>query len=81
MAALWGEGAGWRADGGEHPHEAAYLSLDASKAQSRLAWRPALDVQQALELTVDWARARRQGADMRRHTLAQIESYQAATAG
>jgi CDP-glucose 4,6-dehydratase len=81
MAALWGEGASWQADGGEHPHEAAFLRLDASKARSRLHWHPALDLQRTLELTVDWARASRTGADMRRHTLAQIESYQAATVG
>jgi CDP-glucose 4,6-dehydratase len=39
MAALWGPGA-WQVDAGEHPHEAAYLKLDISKARSRLNWHP-----------------------------------------
>lgn len=80
MADLWGQGAAWRTDAGEHPHEATYLKLDISKARSRLNWHPALGLKQALELIVDWAQARKAGVDMRRHTLAQIRSYQTLTA-
>jgi CDP-glucose 4,6-dehydratase len=80
MADLWGQGAAWQIDAGEQPHEAAYLKLDISKARSHLNWHPALGLEQALELIVDWAQARKTGADMRRHTLAQIHSYQTQTA-
>ena len=79
MAALWGQGAGWKIDAGEHPHEAAYLKLDISKARSRLNWHPALNLKQALQLIVDWSQARSSGADMTQLTLSQIQAYQALT--
>jgi CDP-glucose 4,6-dehydratase len=79
MAALWGAGAQWQTDDGVHPHEAHYLKLDISKARSRLNWHPALRLQDALQLIIDWSQARRAGADMRARTLAQIHHYQKLT--
>lgn len=80
MAELWGQGASWRIDDADHPHEANYLKLDITKARSRLNWQPALNLEEALELVIDWAQARRTGADMRRQTLIQVQSYQTLTA-
>lgn len=77
MVRLWGEGARWQTDTGQHPHEATYLKLDISKARSRLNWHPALRLPAALKLTTDWAKQRLAGADMRALTLAQIHAYQA----
>ncbi|MGB4346456.1 MAG: CDP-glucose 4,6-dehydratase [Burkholderiaceae bacterium] len=77
MVALWGEGAQWHTDTGQHPHEATYLKLDISKARSRLNWHPALRLPAALKLTTDWAKQRLNSADMRTLTLAQINAYQA----
>ena len=79
MAALWGSDAHWSVDSGEHPHEAHYLKLDISKARSRLQWHPALRLQAALQLIVDWSQQRRGGADMRMVTLSQILNYQQLT--
>ena len=76
MAALWGEDANWQIDQGEHPHEAHYLKLDISKARSRLNWHPALRLNQALELIVDWSKQRQAGTDLRDLTLKQIQDYQ-----
>lgn len=76
LAALWGDGAHWRSDAGAHPHEAHSLKLDIAKARQRLGWRPALRLQPALELIVEWARQRQAGADVRALTLAQIARYQ-----
>lgn len=76
LAQRWGQGACWQADFGEHPHEASYLRLDISKAAQRLHWQPALHLNDALGLVVDWARARQSGADMHAFTLAQIAAYQ-----
>jgi CDP-glucose 4,6-dehydratase len=70
----WGQGARWSRDGGDHPHEAAVLKLDCSKARARLGWRPLLDLDRALELTVDWYKALQRGADMRAFTLAQVNA-------
>jgi len=77
LAQRWGPGAAWQVDGGEHPHEAHYLKLDISKAGHRLPWQPALRLEQALGLIVEWTRAQQGGADMRATTLAQIAAYQA----
>ncbi len=79
MAALWGNGARWQVDAGDHPHEAHYLKLDISKARSRLDWHPALRLDMALNLIVDWVKRRQAGADVRQLTLAQIEDYQRLT--
>lgn len=79
MAALWGSGAHWTTDSGQHPHEAHYLKLDISKARSQLGWQPALRLHQGLRLIVDWAQQHAGGADMRAVTLAQISHYQQLT--
>ena len=76
LAAKWGEAAAWSLDVADHPHEASLLRLDVSKAAERLAWRPILDLDSGLQLTVDWARAARDGQDMHAFTLAQINDYQ-----
>jgi CDP-glucose 4,6-dehydratase len=76
LAERWGQGASWQVDAGNHPHEANFLKLDISKAAQRLRWQPALRLDGALGLIVDWARARKTGADMHAVTFAQIAAYQ-----
>jgi CDP-glucose 4,6-dehydratase len=78
---MWGDDASWRVDAGEHPHEAAYLKLDISKARSRLNWQPILRLEDVLALTVDWAKRRLAGVDVRKLTLAQVHDYQTLTKG
>lgn len=76
MAAMWGESAQWKVDMGDHPHEAHYLKLDISKARTRLGWQPALRLNDALRLIIDWSKQRQASADMRQLTLNQIQAYQ-----
>lgn len=76
LAAKWGESAVWRVDGAKHPHEASLLRLDVSKAAHRLAWRPVLNLEAGLKLTVDWVRADLEGQNMHGFTQAQINNYQ-----
>jgi CDP-glucose 4,6-dehydratase len=45
-----------QADRGPHPHEAAHLALDSSKAQSRLGWTPVWNSRRALTQTAAWYR-------------------------
>jgi CDP-glucose 4,6-dehydratase len=66
MAARWGGGASWQADGGEHPREAATLRLDSSKARGRLGWRPRLALEPAVDWTVDWYRDQLRAPDSAR---------------
>lgn len=75
----WGEGASWRLEGGEHPHEAHYLKLDCSKARALLGWEPRWHLDVALEHTVDWYRAYLAGADLRAACLEQIQAYASAS--
>ncbi len=54
LVKLWGEGARWRVDEGNHPHEAHYLKLDCSKARTLLGWKPRLSLSTALEWTCEF---------------------------
>lgn len=75
MAAAWGEGALWRHDTAEHPHEAHYLKLDISKARHRLGWQPRWSLETALGQIVGWHRSWRAGSDARELCLDQIQQY------
>ena len=77
LAQKWSDGASWKIDAGDHPHEANYLKLDISKASHRLNWQPVMRLDQALGLIVDWSREKRAGTDMRALTQMQIQAYQA----
>lgn len=73
LAQRWGGSAQWKQEGGEHPHEAAFLKLDCTKAHARLGWQPIFDFDEALDLTVEWYKASAAGRDVRAVTLEQIE--------
>jgi CDP-glucose 4,6-dehydratase len=55
--------------------EAPALRLDSFRARERLGWTPRWDLDAALDATVDWYAAYRDGADMRAETLRQIDGY------
>jgi len=76
LATLWGRTAArWQHVVSSHPHESGYLSLDSSKAQTQLGWRPAVGLDEALRSTVEWYRGFYQGEDMRALSLAQIKTF------
>jgi CDP-glucose 4,6-dehydratase len=75
MVRRWGPPAAWVDGSGPAVHEATLLRLDSSKARSRLGWSPKLDLPTALDWTVDWYRAHRDGDDMHRVTLRQVEQF------
>ncbi|MEE6179613.1 CDP-glucose 4,6-dehydratase [Mycobacterium sp. 050134] len=74
-AELWGGGAHWELDQGEHPHEANLLALDAAKAERELGWRNRLGFHEALSWTVDWERRVHAGADPLSVTREQIDMF------
>ncbi|MEZ5541531.1 MAG: CDP-glucose 4,6-dehydratase [Pseudomonadota bacterium] len=71
-------GARWRSDAPPQAHEANALQLDSSKARARLGWQPRWNLHTALDYTVAWHRAWRQGTDMADVSLQQIRDYQSA---
>ncbi|MGZ4350983.1 MAG: CDP-glucose 4,6-dehydratase [Solirubrobacteraceae bacterium] len=79
MRERWSGKPAWEADPGPHPHEAAYLKLDSSRARLRLGWRPLVPLEAALPSIVDWYEAFAAGADMRETTLGQLRVLSAAS--
>lgn len=77
MRAAWGGAPQPQADHGSRVHEAGLLRLDCSKARAALGWRPALNLEQALDWIITWHKAFGLGEDARAITLKQIADYQA----
>lgn len=74
-SSLWGDGAGWIDDKGVHPHEAAHLTLDSTKAKAELGWRNVLPFPSGLEWTIQWHKEVAHGEDPRAVTLQQIDRF------
>jgi CDP-glucose 4,6-dehydratase len=81
LAARWGEGAGWVQDAREHPHEAATLKLDSTKARLELGWAPGFTLDEALASTLDWYRDFHAGKDLEQVSVAQVRAFIAQAAG
>jgi CDP-glucose 4,6-dehydratase len=50
---------------GQHPHEAAILMLDSSKAASELHWKPVWNAETGIGRTIDWYRAHHLRGELR----------------
>lgn len=74
-AARWGDAAGWRHTGGDHPHEASTLSLDSSRAKELLAWRSLVDAGTAIDWTAEWYKRALSHEDTRALTTEQIARF------
>lgn len=68
----------WQMAAGPQPHEAQTLTLDITKARSRLGWQPRWMLATALQHTIDWHRGWRAGQDMQSVSLKQIREYSSA---
>jgi CDP-glucose 4,6-dehydratase len=80
LAHLWGSGATVRQDSDARQHEAGLLRLDSTLARSELGWAPRWSLEQALEQTVAWYRAWRNGDEMRAVCMEQIATHRSAVA-
>lgn len=76
LAGLWPGEARWGIEPIAQPHEAGLLTLDSSKARQQLGWRPNWDLEQALQRTLQWHRAWRDGQDMQQYSRAQIADHE-----
>lgn len=75
LCRMWGEDASYEVDTDVHPHEANYLKLDCSKANTFLDWHQKWNIETSLQMIVDWQRAFINKSDMRKVTISQIENY------
>lgn len=76
MCSMWGENALYSVDTGVHPHEAACLRLDCSKARNELGWMPKWSIGKTLEKIVEWTLAYKEDDDMKKICLRQILEYE-----
>lgn len=77
FAGQWGEGTASQLDENDHPHEAAVLRLDCSKATGKLGWTPKTDVGTAIAWAVEWYQAWSSGlAVLRSLTEEQIRRFE-----
>jgi CDP-glucose 4,6-dehydratase len=76
--AAWGVGSFIVETDSSAPHEAAVLRLDTAKAQNLLGYRPHIDLQKAIEMSVRWYVEFEANPDRARHvTETQINEYMA----
>lgn len=76
FAQHWGEGMCIETkEAADAPHEAHFLKLDCSKLKSAFSWRPRWHIEEGVEKTVAWAKAWRDGEDMREVTDRQIGAF------
>ena len=65
----------WELDQNSNPHEAGFLKLDISKAESKLGWKPVWGLSQTLDKIIDWQKAWLNKEDMQAVCLSEIEEY------
>ena len=71
----WGDGT-WEAVGETNtPYEAAFLALNSHKAETKLGWRPRLNIQDAVRQTVAWYKRQKKDQDRSALCLDQIRTY------
>lgn len=68
-------GSKWELDEDPQLHEAENLKLDSSKAKKYLNWKPKLNLNDALEMTVDWFMKWKEKGDIQNLSIDQIENY------
>lgn len=74
--AAYGEGEVHFGDGNDGPHEDAWLALDNAKARNVLGVAPKLTPVQAVQRTMAWYRAHKDGADARQLCEADIINFE-----
>jgi CDP-glucose 4,6-dehydratase len=75
MIKSWGEGASWKLDVNNNPHEAGFLKLDCSKAAQQLKWEPKWNLEFTLKAIVNWHKAWMNKEDIKKECLKEIKLY------
>ena len=72
----WGENFFWEDDDKENPHETSILKLDYKKAKERLGWETKLNINEALEWTINWYKKFLENSNIKEYTKKQIEEFE-----
>ena len=72
----WGNGLSWETASKSGPHEAGLLKLDSSKIKAKFNWKPRINIDTAVNLTVEWTRAYLRGEDVKAVMDRQIRDYE-----
>lgn len=80
MGRHWNTTGSFAAQQGQHPHEAAVLTLDSTKAIRELSWTPRLSLTETVEWTASWYRRELAGEDAIALSFEQIDQYLALAA-
>jgi len=59
----WGGGLKWESRFAGGPHEANFLKLDCTKINTVFGWSPHIDIETAIEKTVEWTKCYMRGED------------------
>lgn len=71
----WGENIKWNAKNIEGPHEANFLKLDCTKIKNTFDWKPRWNIKQAVEKTVEFAKAYKNNENISEIMDKQIREY------
>lgn len=72
---LWGETARYEIDNSISLHESQRIALDCSKSMSGLGWSPRWDLEKAIQSIIEWTTSYRDGVDIQKVCLQQIQEY------
>ena len=76
MVNKWGDGASWKLDQNNNPHEAGFLKLDCSKAALKLNWSPKWNLEHTLDTIINWQQNWISGVNVKQQCLQEIGNYQ-----
>jgi CDP-glucose 4,6-dehydratase len=72
---LWKDEIKFEMEYSEQLHEARYLSLDCTKAKTKLDWNPKTNIDTAMKFTVEWYKQYVKRKDLRKFTEEQIKQF------
>jgi CDP-glucose 4,6-dehydratase len=73
----YGQGSWFAKNDSGQPLESFALALDASKAIQKLKWKSALNLEEAIKMTIDWYKFSESNHDLHDFAMRQIEEYAA----
>lgn len=73
---VWGTTADWELNSAVQPHEDNFLLLDSEKARRILGWKDKLSFEEVIDLTINWYKNVKNGADPFEETIKNIDDFE-----